>query len=87
MGNVVGVPRNEEEFVLASKEGKGRLYECAQELAEALERTVESFQKVWGWMDENRSDRHLGQVVADVEEQLEWLLRPGLLRRSADWVS
>jgi ATP-dependent helicase HrpA len=77
MMKVVGMPRNAAEFELASKEGKGRLFECAQELAEALERTVESFQNVWGWMDENRSDRHLGEVVADVEEQLEWLLRPG----------
>ncbi len=38
---------------------------------------MESFQKVWGWMDAHRSEQHLGEVVADVEEQLAWLLRPG----------
>jgi ATP-dependent helicase HrpA len=71
------LPRNEADFELASKEGRGSLYECARDLAEALERVVESYQKVWTWMEDHRGDRHLGEVATDVEEQLEWLLRPG----------
>ena len=32
---------------------------------------------VWERMERNRQDRHLGEVVRQLEEQREWLLRPG----------
>jgi len=71
------LPRGGEGFERAAEEGRGRLHECAQEVCDALERAVVSYRKIADWMEEHREDRHLGEVVADLDEELEWLLRPG----------
>ncbi|MGE9267224.1 MAG: ATP-dependent RNA helicase HrpA, partial [Verrucomicrobiales bacterium] len=68
------LPRDEEGFLLASERAKGEWYECGRRLAEALEALSESDAKVRAWMEENRGDRHLDEVVRDFEEEREWLL-------------
>ena len=71
------LPRSEAEFTAASREATGRLFDCARELAEALEHVVDSYQRIWNWVEAHRADRNLAGVVADIEEELEWLLRSG----------
>jgi ATP-dependent helicase HrpA len=71
------LPRSEEQFAKASKEGKGRLFECAQELSEALELAIDSYRVTSDWMAHHRDDPHLGAVVADLDQQFMWLLRLG----------
>jgi len=69
--------RREEDFVSAAKEGKGRLFGCAQEVAGALEGVAEVVPRLRRWMEEHREERFLREAVEDVEEQLLWLLAPG----------
>jgi ATP-dependent helicase HrpA len=71
------LPRTEEEFAMASGAGTGRLFECAQELTHALEEAVESYRRISEWMEHYRADRHLYQVVNDLDEELAWLWRAG----------
>jgi ATP-dependent helicase HrpA len=71
------MPRSEEEFAAASREGKGRLFERARELCGALEDAVESYRRISEWMERHRADHHLGEVVQDLEEELSWLWRAG----------
>jgi ATP-dependent helicase HrpA len=73
------MPRSEEAFRSAASEGKGRWFECAREICEALEEAVESERKLREWMHTHRGDRHLAEVVADLEEEMAWLWRPGFV--------
>ena len=76
------MPRTEEEFLNSSTEGKGRLFERAQAVGEALEEAVESYRRISEWMERNRADRHLGEVVQDLDEELAWLWRAGFCLES-----
>ncbi|NNM30877.1 MAG: DUF3418 domain-containing protein, partial [Akkermansiaceae bacterium] len=76
------LPRNGEDFQAASADGKGRWYACAQDLCEALEEALDSERRIREWMHAHREDRHLAEVVADLEEELTWLLRPGFAWRA-----
>lgn len=76
------IPRSEEEFRGASEDGKGLLFECAQDVCGGLEEAVESYRRISEWMERNREDRHLGEVVHDLDEELSWLWRAGFAWRS-----
>jgi len=76
-GAMGSLPRTEEEFSRVSREGKSRLYECAQALAEGLEQAVESYRRISEWMERHRADPHLGEVARDLDEELAWLWRAG----------
>ena len=69
--------RSEEEFAKASAAGKGRLFECARQICEGLEEAVESYRRVSDWMERNRQEPFLGEVVSDLDEELTWLWRAG----------
>ena len=75
-GNGV-MPRSEEEFAVASREGKGLLFASAEEIAVALEDVVGCSERVRNWMEKNRDERHLREVVEDLEEQMLWLMGAG----------
>jgi ATP-dependent helicase HrpA len=76
------LPRDRDTFERAAAEGKGRLYECAQTIAGELEVVTEIQSELRQWLDEHRADRHLSEVVEDLEEQLLWLLGPGFAWRA-----
>ena len=69
--------RSQESFEEASQLGKGEWYAKAQEVVEAVEALAGADGRVREWMEKNREDRHLGEVVRQLEEQRDWLLRPG----------
>ncbi len=76
-GGMKTVVRTEEEFSEASAIGRGEWFSCAEKVAEAVEGMADADGRVREWMEANRQHRHLGEVVTQLEEQREWLLRPG----------
>jgi len=76
-GGMKKIARTEEEFGESSAIGRGEWYASAEKVASGVEGMAEADGRVREWMDENRKDRHLGEVVTQLEEQREWLLRPG----------
>ena len=76
-GGMKRIARTEEEFGESSAIGRGEWYASAEKVAGAVEGMAEADGRVREWMNENRQDRHLGEVVTQLEEQREWLLRPG----------
>lgn len=76
-GAMGSLPRNEEDFAMASATGRGEWYRGAEKLSEAVEGMADADGRVREWMGKNRSHRHLSEVVRQLEEQREWLLRPG----------
>jgi ATP-dependent helicase HrpA len=71
------MPRNEEDFAALSAVGRGEWFACAEKVSDAVEGMADADGRVREWMEANRSHRHLGEVVHQLEEQREWLLRSG----------
>jgi len=71
------MPRNEEKFVERSGEAKGEWFACAEKVAQAVEGVAEADGRVREWMERNRNDHHLAEVVHQLKEQRDWLLRAG----------
>ena len=71
------MPRSEEEFAEVSLGAKERLFDSAQLLCHGLEQSIESYQRISEWMEAHRQDRHLGEVVQDLDEEISWLWRKG----------
>ena len=76
-GGMEKVARNEEDFTEVSKLGRGGWYACTERVAEAMEGMADADGRVREWMEANRKDRHMGEVVRQFEEQRAWLLRVG----------
>jgi ATP-dependent helicase HrpA len=64
-----------EDFAAKAKDAKGRWFEAATVIAKSLDSTFEAVGPVRQWIHDNRKDRHLAAVAADLEEELAWLLR------------
>lgn len=73
------MPRSGATFARSSLVAKERLFDSAQLLCSGLEQAVESYHRVSEWMEAHRQDRHLGEVVQDLDEELSWLWREGFV--------
>ncbi|MGC6426947.1 MAG: ATP-dependent RNA helicase HrpA [Akkermansiaceae bacterium] len=71
------IPRLEESYQDLSPDAKGEWFNAARQISTALEGVADADGRVRDWMDQHRDDRHLGEVVRQLEEQRDWLLRPG----------
>lgn len=80
MGAVL--PRNADDFQVASERGKGELFNCAEKVAQGFEAMLESHRRVADWIDANRNDRHLHVVADDLSEEVDWLLGDGFVWRA-----
>lgn len=76
-GGMKKIARTEEDFSESSAMGRGEWYACAEKVAVAVEGMADADGRVREWMEQNQEDRHLSEVVVQLEEQREWLLRPG----------
>lgn len=76
------VPRSEAEFSERSAKGRGDWFGCAETVADAMEGMADADGRVREWMEANRQNRHLGEVVKQMEQQREWLLRGGFAWKS-----
>ncbi len=70
------LPRTPDEFAACAHAGRGRWHEAAQRVGAALDEAVALLPAIRGWIGDHRGDAHLAGVAADLDEQLEWLLRP-----------
>jgi ATP-dependent helicase HrpA len=68
-------PRSPEAFAKLNEATKGKWYEAATKIGAALDEVVEGEREISAWIAANRGDRNFGEIAADLEEQLSWLLR------------
>jgi ATP-dependent helicase HrpA len=71
-----------QDFTVKAKEAKGRWFEAAAAIAKSLDSTFEAIGPIRQWIHDNKKDRHLSAVTADLEEELAWLLRPRFVWRA-----
>ncbi len=64
-----------QDFNAKLKDAKGRWYEAATAISKSLDASFDALGPVRQWIHDNKKDRHLSAVAADLEEELAWLLR------------
>jgi len=77
-------PRSEHDYSKLSAEGRGELYECIKCVGELLSEVIDLSREVELYLDKNKNDKHLEEIVFDIRSQLDWLLRKGFLAQ-AGW--
>jgi ATP-dependent helicase HrpA len=70
------LPRAPEEFADRAGAARERWYEAARAVSKALDESFSLVPPIHEWILAHRNDRNLSGVAEDLEEQLEWLLRP-----------
>ncbi|MDF1756275.1 MAG: ATP-dependent RNA helicase HrpA [Verrucomicrobiales bacterium] len=73
------MPRAAESFEKAAEAGRSLYYECAAKLGAWLDQAVASYSGISAFVEENRESESFGESVADIEQQLAWLLRKDFL--------
>ncbi len=68
-------PRSPEGFAKLAKDAAGKWYEAATRIGLSLDEVVEGAREVREWISANAKDRNFGEIAADLEEELSWLLR------------
>lgn len=71
-----------QDFAVKLKDAKGRWFEAATAISKSLDGSFEAVGPVRQWIYENRKDRHLAAIAADLEEELAWLLRTRFVWRA-----
>ncbi len=74
-----GFPRTECEYQRRSSEGRGELYERLKVIGGILSEVIELSREVELYLEKNKADRHLEEIIFDLRGQLDWLLRKGFL--------
>ena len=69
-------PRSPEGFSKANESARGKWFEAASRIGQALDGIVEGEREIREWITANAKDRNFGEIAADLEEQLVWLMRP-----------
>ena len=73
------LPRSSAEFARAAKAARGEFYDQGTRLGKCLDGIVARYRKISIFLEEHRGDRNLGESVADIERQIDWLLRENFL--------
>ncbi|WP_411826139.1 ATP-dependent RNA helicase HrpA [Luteolibacter sp. AS25] len=68
-------PRSPEAFASLNEEARGKWYEVATKVGSGLDEIAETVEEIQQWIAVNRTDRNLGEVAADLEEEMSFLLR------------
>ena len=74
-----------EEFERRAERARGDWWSSGLKIAGALDASVEALQSVRERLHAMRGDRHLGEVVEDLEEQLAWRFRPRFAWHAGFW--
>jgi ATP-dependent helicase HrpA len=69
-------PRSPEEFRQLAEHARGNWFVAASQIGKALDDTVELLPEIRTWIDKHSTDRNLGPIAEDLDQQLKWLFRP-----------
>jgi ATP-dependent helicase HrpA len=70
-------PRDQSSFETLANNGRGDLYVHAEALCNALASAISDYREVVSWLETNSSNPNYEEIVEDIQEQIEWLLRDG----------
>jgi ATP-dependent helicase HrpA len=68
-------PRSPDEFRALTEQARGRWFDAASVIGKACDEIFEILPEIRRWVAANEKDRNLGEIAADIGEQLDWLFR------------
>ena len=68
-------PRSPDEFAALKEQARGNWYEAAAIIGKTMDEIFDLLPEIQRWITANRTDRNLGEIAEDLEEQLTWLFR------------
>ena len=68
-------PSSPDEFRVLSEKARGRWFEAAAVIGGSLDEVLAILPEIRSWIAAHRTDRNLGEIAADLEEELDWLFR------------
>ena len=80
------MPRDEATFETLSDNGRGDLFAHAETLCDALASAISDYREVVAWLESNSENSNYEEIIEDIQEQIEWLLRDGFATQ-AGWQS
>jgi len=75
-------PRSPDAFRTITEQARGHWFNAANVIGQALDEIFTLLPEIQKWVAANRNDRNLGDIAADLEQQLGWLFRKDFAWRS-----
>ncbi len=75
-------PRSPDKFRKLAEPARGRWYQAAAVIGQALDEIMVILPEIQKWTAANRQDRNLGEIATDLDEQLVWLFRKNFVWRT-----
>jgi ATP-dependent helicase HrpA len=68
-------PSSPEEFRILGARARGRWFEAAAAIGKSLDEVLALLPEIRAWIAAKHNDRNLGEIAADLDDQLTWLFR------------
>ncbi|HVJ45317.1 MAG TPA: DUF3418 domain-containing protein, partial [Luteolibacter sp.] len=68
-------PRSPDDFRVMKEKARGNWFDAAMKIGKAMDETLDLLPEIRTWVAKNKGDRNYGEIAADLEEELTWLLR------------
>jgi ATP-dependent helicase HrpA len=75
-------PRSPAAFTKLNEAVRGKWFESASKIGQALDAIVKGEREVREWISAHKGDRNFGEISDDLEEQLSWLMRENYVWRA-----
>ncbi|MCE2959312.1 MAG: ATP-dependent RNA helicase HrpA [Akkermansiaceae bacterium] len=72
-------PRSPQNFAKAHENAKGKWFDAATQIGQALDEIVTAERTVRTWITSHQGDRNFGEIATDLDQQLSWLMREGFV--------
>lgn len=72
-------PRSPQNFAKAHDNTRGKWFDAATQIGQALDEIVAAERTVRTWITSHHGDRNFGEIATDLDEQLSWLMREGFV--------
>jgi ATP-dependent helicase HrpA len=69
-------PKSPDAFRALNERCRGRWFDAAARVGRSIDEILEILPEIRDWVAANLKDRNLGEIAADIDEQLCWLFRP-----------
>lgn len=74
-------PRSAEDYEERVAGGRGELYEYLSQVGTLLHEVIETSRVIEAYLQQNKGDKHLDEVLFDLRGQMDWLLRKDFLKQ------
>tara|TARA_B110000908_G_C10265941_1_gene463946 strand:- start:1310 stop:5092 length:3783 start_codon:yes stop_codon:yes gene_type:complete len=75
------LPRDEADYRKLTSDGRGELFGSLEQVGAILAEVINASREVEAYLEKNKNDKHLDEVLFDFRGQLDWLLRKDFMKQ------